>query len=64
MLSPDGQHRWSKRIGASTSPVHFATVAAGESAVLGGTFSGEIDLGAGPLSSAGATDVFLVALAP
>jgi hypothetical protein len=58
--SGSGKHRWSKRFG--TTSHNFATAMAvngsGE-VVLAGHFNGAVDLGGGPLTSAGSQDVFL-----
>lgn len=59
-FDPNGNHLWSKRFGdgANQSGTATATGASGDVLVTG-FFDGTIDLGGGPLTSAGAADIFL-----
>jgi len=65
-LDPGGLYIWSSRFG--DSDVQYATgVAAAESSgnvMVAGDFLGSVDFGGGPLTSAGARDVFLVKFGP
>ncbi len=63
-LTPDGgNHLWSKRFGdpGLQAPSNVAVDSAGNIVVVG-TFNGNLDLGGGPLTSAGEDDVFVVKL--
>lgn len=56
----DGTHLWSRRFGDGVEQWAFAVTIDAEGATyVGGHFEGKIDLGGGPLVSAGFTDVFL-----
>jgi hypothetical protein len=62
-LDPDGKHLWSKRFGdAEEQEAGGVAVGPDGAVVVAGSFEGTIDLGGGPLASAGADDVFLVKL--
>ena len=64
-LDPDGNHLWSQRFGDPQGQyVLGLAVDPGGDLFLGGGFSGSIDLGKGPLLSAGDNDVFLARLDP
>lgn len=56
----DGVLWWARRFGGAQNDAALGAAAAGELLLLGGYFSGEADFGvpAGPLRSAGSTDVF------
>ncbi|HVE66119.1 MAG TPA: nucleotide-binding protein, partial [Thermoanaerobaculia bacterium] len=58
--SATGVHIWSKRLGSTGNDVGLAvgTDPSGN-VVVGGTFSGTVDFGGGPLTSAGMRDLFL-----
>jgi hypothetical protein len=61
-----GEHQWSKRFGdvnASQVGTCVAANATGE-AFLAGLFSGQANFGEGPLTSAGADDVFVAKFSP
>jgi hypothetical protein len=62
-LNPAGSHLWSKSFGDSREDrgEGVAVDAAGD-VLLTGAFKGTVDLGGGPLTSAGDTDIFLVKL--
>jgi hypothetical protein len=64
-LSPDGDHRWSRRFGdpSSQTAMHIAIDAQGN-ALVSGYFTGTIDFGGGALQSAGGLDVFVTKLDP
>jgi hypothetical protein len=63
-LDVNGQHMWSRQIGAAGGGVGVAGVAVdGDGNVLvTGYFSGTIDFGGGPVTSAGPQDVFITKL--
>jgi hypothetical protein len=62
-FSPDGVHRWSHRFGgASDDSVGGVAVAPDGGVALAGAFAGSIDLGGGPLDSAGGEDIGVVLL--
>jgi chitodextrinase len=56
---------WSRRLGGTDYDLGYAVAvdAAGD-VVVGGSFRGTVDLGGGPLTSAGSDDVFLVKYSP
>lgn len=58
-LSTDGAHRFSARYG-DAQPQRGQTIAidAAGDLVVAGTFRGTLDLGSGPMTSAGGTDIF------
>ncbi len=62
-LDPAGNHLWSKRFGDGAAQIGtgVAIDPAGD-VVVTGHFEGSIDFGGGPLTSAGATDVFVAKL--
>ncbi|APR86953.1 Hypothetical protein A7982_12302 [Minicystis rosea] len=64
-LDPEGNHLWSRGYGCD-SYCAASGVAVDElgNAFLTGWFEGTIDLGGGPLTSAGGKDVFVAKLAP
>jgi hypothetical protein len=64
-LSPSGGHLWSRRFGATGDQVgqSLATDAAGN-VLITGYFSGTVDFGGGPLTSAGGAQVYVVKLDP
>src|SRR5262245_33704448 len=57
---------WSKRFGDDSENVPVKTVALDDAAniFIAGTFAGTIDLGAGPLTSSGPSDLFAGKFAP
>jgi hypothetical protein len=64
-LDPDGAGIWARGFGGGADPPGAAVAADPLGAAwLTGSFSGNIDFGAGPRASAGATDAFLVKLTP
>jgi cysteine-rich repeat protein len=64
-LDAQGQHRWSRRLGGTNTDygLSIAVDSAGN-VLLTGYFYGTADFGGGPLSSAGAEDIFAVKLSP
>jgi chitodextrinase len=63
--SPNGAHLWSKRFGGASSDNAYAVSADGSgNVVVSGYFQGLVDFGAGSVTSAGITDVFIVSLKP
>lgn len=64
-LTAGGAHLWSRSLGGSGSegPYDVALGPAGEVHLVGG-FNGTTDLGLGPVTAAGSTDMFVVKLAP
>ena len=59
----DGKHEWSQRFGdPQNQAVYGLVVDAAGDVYIGGTFTGAINPGNGPLISAGGEDVFLVRL--
>ena len=62
-IDAEGQHLWSRRLGGTNSDFgrDIAVDSAGN-VLLTGEFHGTADLGGGPLSSAGASDIFVVEL--
>ena len=64
-LDHDGNHVWSKRFGDEASQTLGSVAVDGEGrVVLAGAFAGTIDLGGGPLASAGGLDIFVAELGP
>jgi hypothetical protein len=62
-LDSDGNHIWSERFGGTAyDRGEGIGVDATGDAVVTGSFGGTVDFGGGPLSSVGATDIFLVRL--
>ena len=62
-LGAGGAHLWSQRFGGFSSETGLAVTAdSAGNVVVGGHFSGTVDFGGGPLTSAGGTDVFLIKL--
>jgi hypothetical protein len=59
-LDPGGNHLWSKHFGGTAKGI---AADAGGDAVVTGVFSGAIDVGGTPLTSAGGQDVFVAKLA-
>jgi hypothetical protein len=60
-----GNHLWSKRFGDSTDQsVNAVAVDASGNVLATGSFNGTIDCGTGPITSAGASDVFVVKYSP
>lgn len=66
-FDPGGNHTWSKRFGGSSIDVDrgygIATDKAGNVLVTG-SFSGTVDFGGGPLTSAGGSDIFVAKFDP
>ena len=64
-LDPDGNHLWSARFGSQNDQKAsgVAVDAAGRTVIVG-SFANTVDLGGGPLVSAGASDIFLAAFEP
>jgi hypothetical protein len=57
----DGTHLWSKRVGGSGSDSAYSMVVdPNGDTVMVGAFSGTVDFGGGPLTSVGASDIFVV----
>jgi hypothetical protein len=66
-LSSTGSHIWSKRFGygdLDSQTSASVAVDSGGNSVLTGFFTGTMDLGTGPLTSAGDNDLFLLKLTP
>ena len=69
-LDASGTHVWSQRFGALTSATPGVAWPGGVAAdaaanvVIAGRFSGSIDFGNGPITSAGANDVFVAKFSP
>lgn len=62
-LDPAGNTLWSKRFGdAQQQEAHSVAIDASGNIVVAGMFWGAVDFGGGPLTSAGATDMFVVKL--
>ena len=62
-LDPEGNHLWSRRFGDAASQWAYSTaIDASGDVVLAGYFEGTLDFGGGPLTSAGAYDVFVAKL--
>lgn len=64
-LEADGTHKWSLRFGDGNIQ-YFAAAATNSmnQVFLGGTYTGSIDLGLGPLPSSGGLDIFLAKIGP
>jgi hypothetical protein len=63
-LDPAGNHLWSKRFGDASLQVGFGGSDAAGNVLVTGYFEGTVDLGGGPLTSAGSYDVFVAKLDP
>jgi len=63
ILSTDGEHRWSTRIGGPLRDAVEVLEATPTGALVGGIFSGTADLGTS-LTSGGGLDIFLLRLTP
>ena len=64
-LGPDGAHKWSRAFGAAAAQVVRSVAPTADGGVcVGGAFDGVIDLGVGPMMSAGGIDVFVGCLDP
>lgn len=64
-LSAAGGHVWSKRFGdTNDDDAYFTRIDSYGSPIVTGHFNGTIDLGTGPLTSAGQHDIVLAKLAP
>lgn len=63
-LAADGSVVWAKAYGDATGPQQGAGIAAAPNGdvLVAGSFSGSIDLGSGPLTSAGGADIFVARL--
>jgi hypothetical protein len=60
-----GQHRWSKRLGGTSTDYGYGVAEDGSGNVyLCGTFMDTVDFGGGGLTSAGSSDIFLLKLVP
>jgi len=64
-LESDGSHKWSLRFG-DTGIQYFIAAATNSmnQVFVGGTYTGTIDLGFGPLPSSGGLDIFLAKIGP
>jgi hypothetical protein len=64
--SSTGTHLWSHRFGGSGAVDIGNSVAldSADNAIITGSFMGTVDLGGGPLTSAGATDIFAAKYSP
>jgi len=62
-VHPSGQPVWSRDLAGGVTSVRVTGLEGGGAAV-GGSFSGNVDLGGGVLTSAGMTDVFVAAFDP
>lgn len=61
-FSPQGAHLWSRDLGAASDQAVTALASDGlGNVVLAGNVTGSVDLGGGPLTSAGGTDVLVAA---
>lgn len=60
--APNGTHRWSKRFGGTMSDQGAAMTVAGGKVYVTGEMSDTVDFGGGAKTSAGSTDVFVLAL--
>jgi hypothetical protein len=59
-FGPTGAHRWSRRLGdAGWEEGHDVAVDGSDNVVVTGHFGGTVDFGGGPLTSAGAGDIFV-----
>lgn len=59
-LDKDGNHLWSRRFGDATAQRALGMAVDGsEGLILTGSFNGQLDLGGGPLISAGGSDAFV-----
>jgi hypothetical protein len=59
-FGPDGAHKWSRSFGDTAPQFILALdIDAADKICVGGGFDGTLDLGAGPLTSAGDLDVFV-----
>jgi cysteine-rich repeat protein len=64
-LDTQGQHLWSRRFGGTSGDLSASiAVDSAGNVLLTGYFGGTVDFGAGPLASAGSTDIFAVKLDP
>jgi hypothetical protein len=64
-LDPAGHHVWSKRFGdTSDQKASAVAVDSAGNVVVAGNFYGTVDFGGGPLTSAGAQDIFVAKLDP
>jgi len=61
-FTPDGAHRWSKRISAYNSTINGIAVDSNGNVYVTGYFHLTIDLGGGPVTAKGGTDVFVASL--
>jgi hypothetical protein len=64
-LDAGGHHLWSRRFGdVQSQKITAVAIDNAGDVIVAGTFAGVIDLGGGPLTSAGGLDVFLAKLDP
>lgn len=64
-FSPAGEHLWSRHYGDSEPQSGWAVAADSQgNTVVAGSLKGTMDLGGGPLASAGWTDLFVAKLSP
>ena len=64
-LDPTGAHLWSRRFGDAGAQVAGSVAVDDASSPVGvGAFTGSIDFGGGPLTSAGGDDIYVVKLNP
>src|SRR5690606_22847370 len=66
-FAPDGAHLWSARFGDGTHQFSMGSALAASpegEIVVAGDFSGNIDLGGGPLTAPGNRDIFMAKFGP
>lgn len=64
-FDPSGAHRWSRRLGGTSSDSVSGLATDGSGAiVVAGSFGGVVDFGGGPLVSAGSADIYIASFSP